>query len=49
MLSTHTTSDMESSRLDLTVSGTRDAIMMVEAGAREVTEAEMLEGILRGH
>ncbi|MGI5878725.1 MAG: polyribonucleotide nucleotidyltransferase [Christensenellales bacterium] len=43
------TSEMERSRLDLTVSGTRDAVMMVEAGAREVTEAEMLEAILRGH
>ena len=42
-------SDMERSRLDLTVSGTRDAVMMVEAGATEVTEAEMLEAILRGH
>ena len=37
------------SRLHLTVAGTRDAVMMVEAGASEVTEDEMLEAILRGH
>ena len=39
----------QKSRLDLTVSGTGDAIMMVEAGASEVTESEMLEAILFGH
>ena len=37
------------SRLNLTVSGTKDAIMMVEAGANEVTEQEMLEAILFAH
>ena len=37
------------SRLHLTVSGTKDAVMMVEAGAKEVTEAEMLEGIMVAH
>ena len=35
--------------LDLTVSGTRDAVMMVEAGANEVTEEEMLNAILFAH
>jgi polyribonucleotide nucleotidyltransferase len=35
--------------LDLTVSGTRDAVMMVEAGANEVTEEEMLSAILFAH
>ena len=39
----------EASRIHLTVSGTKDAIMMVEAGAKEVTESEMLEAILFAH
>ena len=37
------------SRMHLTVSGTKDAIMMVEAGADEVTEEEMLNAILFAH
>ena len=37
------------SRLHLTVAGTKDAVMMVEAGANEVTEQEMLDAILFGH
>lgn len=40
---------MKESKLNLTVSGTEDAIMMVEAGANELSESEMLEGILFGH
>ena len=39
----------EKSRLALTVAGTRDAVMMVEAGANEVTEEEMLGAILFAH
>ncbi len=39
----------EESRLSLSVSGTKDAIMMVEASANEVTEEEMLGAILYGH
>ena len=39
----------ELSRLHLTVAGTRDAVMMVEAGAEELTEAEMLRAILFAH
>lgn len=39
----------EKSRMHLTVAGTHDAIMMVEAGASEVTEKEMLDGILFAH
>lgn len=39
----------EKSDLELTVAGTEDAIMMVEAGANEVTEETMLEAILRAH
>lgn len=39
----------EESDIHLTVSGTKDAIMMVEAGAKEVTEEVMLEAILFAH
>ncbi|HBU11304.1 MAG TPA: polyribonucleotide nucleotidyltransferase [Clostridiales bacterium] len=39
----------EKSRLDLTVSGTKDAVMMVEAGASEISEEEMLNAILFAH
>ncbi len=44
-----TMSQLEESELDLVVSGTRDAIMMVEAGARLLPEAVMAEAILFGH
>ena len=40
---------MSRSEMHLTVSGTKDAIMMVEAGAKEVTEDVMLGGILYAH
>lgn len=39
----------DKSVLDLTVSGTRDAVMMVEAGANEISEKEMLDAILLAH
>ncbi|HCS75760.1 MAG TPA: polyribonucleotide nucleotidyltransferase [Clostridiales bacterium] len=39
----------EESKLDLIVSGTKDAIMMVEAGCSELTEQEMLEAIMFAH
>ncbi len=39
----------EQSRMHLCVSGTRDAVMMVEAGAECVTEQEMLDAILFAH
>lgn len=39
----------EKSILHLSVSGTKDAVMMVEAGAKEVTEEEMLEAIMLAH
>lgn len=39
----------EKSVLHLTVSGTKDAVMMVEAGAKEVTEEQMLEAIMIAH
>jgi polyribonucleotide nucleotidyltransferase len=44
-----TTDEREKSTLHLALSGTKDAIMMVEAGANEVSEKEMLEAILFGH
>ena len=44
-----TYSDLEKSELDLIVSGTRDAIMMVEAGAKLLPEDVMAEAILFGH
>lgn len=37
------------SELNLTVAGTRDAILMVEAGAKEVSEETMLGAIMFGH
>lgn len=37
------------SLINLSLSGTESAIMMVEAGAQEVSESEMLEAILEGH
>jgi DNA polymerase III epsilon subunit family exonuclease len=44
---THT--QLADSELDLIVSGTRDAIMMVEAGANLLPESVMAEAILFGH
>jgi DNA polymerase III epsilon subunit family exonuclease len=40
---------LEESELDLVVSGTRDAIMMVEAGAKILPEEVMAEAILFAH
>lgn len=37
------------SRLNLAVAGTKDAILMVEAGANEISEDEMLDAIWFGH
>ncbi|MDI6813368.1 MAG: polyribonucleotide nucleotidyltransferase [Desulfitobacteriaceae bacterium] len=44
-----TVAQSEKSRMHLTVAGTKDAVMMVEAGAKEVPEEEMLEAIMFGH
>ena len=44
-----TVQELEVSDIDLTVAGTKDAINMVEAGAREVSEADMLEALMFGH
>lgn len=39
----------EASLLELTVAGTKDAINMVESGAKELPEEIMLEALLKGH
>lgn len=44
-----TVEQSEKSVMHLTVAGTKDAVMMVEAGAQEVPEAQMLEAIMFGH
>lgn len=44
-----TTEQALRSDIDLVVAGTKDAIMMVEAGAAEVPEEVMLEAIMFGH
>jgi DNA polymerase III epsilon subunit family exonuclease len=44
-----TITQLAESELDLVVAGTRDAIMMVEAGARLLPEDVMAEAILFGH
>ncbi|MCR5482303.1 MAG: polyribonucleotide nucleotidyltransferase [Clostridia bacterium] len=44
-----TLAQREVSDIEMTVSGTKDAIMMVEAGAQEVPEMEMLDAILFAH
>jgi polyribonucleotide nucleotidyltransferase len=41
--------EMEKSDLDLVVVGTEEAIVMVEAGAGEVSEADMIEALDQGH
>ena len=44
-----TAAQADQSDLHLVVAGTRDAIMMVEAGAKEIPEDQMLEAIMFGH
>ena len=43
-----TVEETEKSDIDLTVAGTKDAINMVEAGAREASEEDMLEALMFG-
>ncbi len=38
-------SDLKDSNMDLVVSSTKEAVLMVEAGAKEVSEKEIVEGI----
>ena len=44
-----TEEQIENSTLNLTVAGTKAAINMVEAGAKEASEEEMLEALMFGH
>ena len=44
-----TVKELEESDIDLTVAGTKDAINMVEAGAKEVSEDDMLDALMFGH
>jgi len=44
-----TAGEMEQSDIDLIVAGTEDAIVMVEGGASEVAEKDMIEAILTAH
>jgi polyribonucleotide nucleotidyltransferase len=41
-------SEMPGSRMDLIVAASREGIVMVEAGAEEATEDEVIEGLYRG-
>ena len=44
-----TPAELEVSDIDLTVAGTKQAINMVEAGSKEVSEEDMLEALMFGH
>ena len=44
-----TVEQMEKSDINLAVAGTKDAINMVEAGAAEVSEDDMLDALMFGH
>jgi polyribonucleotide nucleotidyltransferase len=49
LIANPTGAQMEHSTLDLVVAGTKDRIMMIEAGASEVPEATMLEALRMAH
>ena len=44
-----TVEQLEQSDINLTIAGTKDAINMVEAGAKQVSEEDMLEALMFGH
>ncbi len=44
-----TLQELEESELDLVVAGTQDAVMMVESEAKELTEEQMLGGVMFAH
>ena len=44
-----TSAEQDTSDLDLRIAGTRDAILMVECGAREIPESVMVEALNFGH
>lgn len=49
LVSNPTVAQMEESDIDLTVAGTAQALNMVEAGAKEVSEEDMLAALMFGH
>ncbi len=44
-----TSTQMDSSKLDLRLAGTKGAVIMVEAGAQEISEEQMLDALEKGH
>ncbi len=44
-----TIDEMEETELDLLVAGTKDAVMMVESEAKELSEDDMLGAVMAGH
>ena len=44
-----TKDELEDSKLDLIMAGTKDAVMMVESEAKELSEDEMLGAVMFGH
>ena len=44
-----TVAQSEKSDMDIVVAGTKDAILMVEGGAKQVPEADMLDAIMAAH
>jgi polyribonucleotide nucleotidyltransferase len=44
-----TTAEQVASQLELVVAGTEEGVLMVESGAREVSEEKMLEAVAFGH
>jgi len=49
LIANPTMQEMEESELDLRVAGTKEALLMVEAGAKEVTETLMAEALQLAH
>jgi len=41
--------ELEKSDMDMTIAGTEDSIVMVEGGAHEISESDMLEALKFGH
>ena len=44
-----TIQDMEESKLDLVVAGTKEGVLMVESEAQELSESQMLDAVNQGH
>jgi len=44
-----TTAQMKESSIDMVVAGTKEAVSMIEAGAEEVSEEDVLEAVKAGH